>query len=341
MSEYSDLLRPLVVRQDLTAEQMAHAIGAMMDAAWTSAQSAAFLAALASKGETADEVVGAAHAMRARGLRVTHSLDVVVDTCGTGGDGAHTINVSTAAAFVAAGCGLHVAKHGNRAASSRCGSADVLEASGFSLELSPETARAQLEGDRFTFLFAPNYHPAARAVAAVRRELGIRTIFNLLGPLSNPARATHQVVGVANGSHLELAGFALALLGGQAGAVVHARSGIDEVAGDGPTDVFEFGPAGTRRWTLDPADYGVGAPAETLRGGTPLENAAALRSILEGESSPRADVVALNAALLLCVAGRAPDLREGLALARESLAGGAALAIFDRIRHPAEMELNG
>ncbi|MDQ2857378.1 MAG: anthranilate phosphoribosyltransferase [Candidatus Eremiobacteraeota bacterium] len=338
MNEYPALLRTLLAGRDLEAEQMAYAIGAMMDAAWSAVQAAAFLAALATKGESWSEVLGAAQAMRARSLHVEHDLDVVVDTCGTGGDGAQTINVSTAAGFVIAGCGLYVAKHGNRAASSSCGSADVLEAAGVRIDGSPEEARRQLESDRFAFLFAPNYHPAMKEIAPVRRELGVRTVFNILGPLANPARATHQVIGVASPRHLELVGRALESLGARGGAVVHAQSGIDEVAGDAPTQVYEFGRRGTRRWLLDPADVGIFAPPEALAGGAPVRNAAALVAILEGESSARADVVALNAALLLVVAERAEDLAEGLALSRASLRSGAALAVFERARRPSELE---
>ncbi len=338
MNEYRSLLRALVARRDLDAESAAHAIGAMMDGTWSSVQAGAFLAALAVKGETSAEVVGAARAMRARGLRVAHDLDAVIDTCGTGGDGAHTINVSTAAAFVLAGCGLHVAKHGNRAASSACGSADVLEAAGIAIDAGPARARRQLEELRFAFLFAQHYHPAARRVAPVRRELGVRTIFNVLGPLVNPAGATHQVVGVASVEHLRLVGDALLLLGARAGAVVHARSGIDEVAGDAPTDVYQFGPHGTRAWTLDPSSVGIHAPAAALAGGDPQTNASALRAILDGERSPRADVVALNAALALVVSGRADDLPTGLSDARAALHSGAARAVYDRLRDEVPME---
>jgi len=338
VTEYRALLRALIAGQDLAAEAMAYAIGAMMDGAWTPVQSGAFLSALATKGETPGEVVGAAEAMRARSLHVEHELDLVVDTCGTGGDGAQTINVSTATGFVLAGCGLHVAKHGNRAASSACGSADVLEAAGIAIASPPEIARLQLEGERFAFLFAQQYHPAAKEIAPVRRELGVRTIFNVLGPLANPARATHQVIGVASRTHLELVGEALAALGGVAGAVVHARSGIDEIAGDVPTDVYQFGPTGVTRWTLDPASVGIAAPLSAIAGGLPAQNAAALAAILAGERSPRSDVVALNAALALVVAERAGDLAEGLALARASLYDGAARAVFDRLRQPSEVE---
>jgi anthranilate phosphoribosyltransferase len=339
MSEFTPLLRAIVRHEHLEAPQMTYAIGAMMDGTWTATQSGAFLAALATKGETSIEVVGAARAMRDRAIPVAHELALVVDTCGTGGDGANTINVSTAAAFVVAGAGVPVAKHGNRAASSACGSADVLEKLGIPIEATPEIARQNLERERFAFLFAPMYHPAARAVAPIRRELGVRSIFNILGPLANPAHATHQVVGVASLAHLELVGDALASLGGRGGAVVHARSGIDEVAGDVPTDVFQFDASGTRRWVLDPADHAIAASPEALAGGTTAENARALRAILEGERSQRADIVALNAALVLVVAKRAADMHEGLALARKSLASGAALDVFERLRVPSRLEI--
>jgi len=338
MNESRALLRALIAGHDLDDEQMAFAIGAIMDGAWSQVQAGAFLAALATKGEKPAEVVGAAEAMRARALHVEHELPLVVDTCGTGGDGAQTINISTAVAFVLAARGIAVGKHGNRAASSRCGSADVLEACGIRIDAPPEVARIALEHDRFAFLFAQLYHPAMREVAPVRRDLGVRTIFNLLGPLANPARATHQVIGVADEAHLELVGQALARLGAQAGAVVHATNGIDEIAGDVPTHVYQFTPQGARRWLLDPSDFAIFAPAASIAGGDPATNAAALRAILAGERSPRADVVALNAALGLVVAERASSLAEGLALARETLWNGAALAVFTSIRRPTEVE---
>ncbi len=338
MNEYRSLLRALIARRDLEPPEMVYAIGAMMDGAWTPAQSAGFLTALACKGETAAEAVGAAQAMRARAVHVEHCLELVVDTCGTGGDGAQTINVSTIAGFVLAGCGLHVAKHGNRAASSACGSADVLEAAGVPIDASPKSACKHLEDDRFAFLFAQQYHPAAKEIAPTRRELGVRTIFNVLGPLCNPARATHQVIGVASRPHLQLVGEALASLGAAAGAVVHAENGIDEVTGDVPTHVYQFGPRGVRRWVIEPSLLGVHAPPGAIAGGSPAQNALALGSILAGERSPRADVIALNAALLLVVAERAGDLREGLELARASLRGGAARDVFDRLRRRTERE---
>ncbi|MGH7755593.1 MAG: anthranilate phosphoribosyltransferase [Vulcanimicrobiaceae bacterium] len=336
MSEFAPLLRAVAGGESLSAETMRAAIGALMDESWSAAQAGAFLAALATKGETADELVGAAAAMRERSLHVDHALPVVVDTCGTGGDGAGTINISTAVGFVVASCGIPVAKHGGRAASSKCGSADVLEALGVPIDDGPEAARRNLERNGFTFMFAPSYHPAMKVVAPIRRELGIRTLFNLLGPISNPARATHQVIGVATDAHVELIGEALRGLGAQAGAVVHAVSGLDEVAGDGPTQVFQFGRTGVRRYRIDPAEFGIHAPNAEIAGGDAATNAAALRAILAGERSPRADLVALNAGLALVVAEQAETLSEGLATARRQLAEGAALAVFERACRPRE-----
>ena len=332
MSPYAGVLRSLLAGEALEREAMALAVGAIMDAEWNDVQAGAFLAALAAKGETIPEVVGAASAMRERSLHVEHTLPLVVDLCGTGGDNAGTINVSTCAAFVVAGAGVPVAKHGNRAASSRCGSADVLEALGIAIDEPPTEAAERLEHDHFAFLFAQRYHPAMRVVAPIRRDLGVRTVFNVLGPLTNPARATHQIIGVAREAHVELVGESLRALGAQAGAVFHASNGIDEVAGDVPTTVFQFGSGGVKRFVLDPGRLGVNAPLASLAGGDAAENAAALESILSGERSPRADVVALNAGLALVVAERAGDLTEGLEIARESIASGAARTVFEAVR---------
>jgi anthranilate phosphoribosyltransferase len=332
MSEFPALLRRLIRGESLSADEAGSAIGAIMDGAWTPAQAGALLAAIAAKGESAEEIVGAARAMRERSLHVEHELPCVVDVCGTGGDGARTINISTCVAFIVAGCGVPVAKHGNRAASSLSGGADVLEALGVAIDLPPVAARRALERGGVAFLFAPRYHPAMRAVAPIRRELGIRTLFNVLGPLTNPARATHQVIGVARDAHLELVGEALCALGGAAGAVVHATNGIDEIAGDAPTRIFQFAGDEVRRFTLDPADYGVHASLAAIRGGDARENGTALLAILDGERSPRADVVSLNAALALVVAGRAGEMREGLELARSAVARGDAKSAFLSLR---------
>ncbi len=338
MNDYPAMLRAVLNGSDLSAADAARAIGAIMDETLSAVRSAALLAALAAKGETVDEVVGAAQAMRERSVRVVHDLPLVIDVCGTGGDGAQTLNISTAAALVVAGAGVPVAKHGNRAASSACGSADVLEALGVRLERSASASARLLRTANITFLFAQHHHPAMRAVGPIRRELGVRTIFNVLGPLTNPAFATRQVVGVAADRHVDLLAAALRGLGADAGAVVHAHSGLDEIAGDGPTRIAQFDRDGMRRWTLVPGDYGISASRADLRGGDAAANAQALLAILDGERSPRADVVALNAALALVIAGEAVDIADGLARARAAVERGAARAALEALRAAREME---
>lgn len=338
MNDFPQMLRAVLSGVDLGSDDTARAIGAIMDETLSPVRSAALLAALAAKGETVDEIVGAATAMRDRSIRVVHDVPLVIDVCGTGGDGARTLNLSTAASLVIAGAGVAVAKHGNRAASSVCGSADVLEALGVTLERSAAASANLLRTANIAFLFAQFHHPAMRAVGPVRRELGVRTIFNLLGPLTNPAGATHQLVGVAAAAHSELLAAALRGLGTVAGAVVHAENGLDEIAGDAPTHVVQFDRHTVRRWTLIPGEYGIAASLADLRGGDVATNARALLAILDGERSPRADVVCLNAALALVVAGKAGDLHDGLDRARRSIAGGAARAALDALRGAHEME---
>jgi len=329
---YPALLRGVLAGHDLTADEMAATIGAIMDETLSPVRASALLAALAAKGETVDEVVGAARAMRERSVRVEHGLPRVIDVVGTGGDGAHTINISTGAALVVAGCDVAVAKHGNRAASSACGSADVLEALGVAIDRSPEASARVLREHNVAFLFAQRHHPAMRAVAPIRRELGVRTVFNVLGPLTNPAGAARAVVGVARPEHVELVAGALRMLGMEAAAVIHAEDGLDEVSGEAPTDVLQFDERGTHRWSLDPAAFGVRASRADVAGGDPATNAAALLAILDGERSPRADVVALNAALALVVAGDAVDVEDGIVRARTSIARGRARAALDALR---------
>jgi anthranilate phosphoribosyltransferase len=326
------LLRRLIAGADLSQDDAAGFVGAVMDGEYSPAQSAGLLVALAAKGESVDEITGAARAMRDRSLPVDHDLPMVVDVVGTGGDGANTINVSTMAALVVAACGIPVAKHGNRAASSACGSADVLEAAGFPIELAPERAAAMLRHAGFTFLFAPRYHPAMRNVGPVRRELGVRTLFNVLGPLTNPARATHQLVGVARPDLLETLGRVLQSLGVRGGAVVHAANGLDEIAGDAPTRIFSFGEAGARSWTLDPADFGMSVPLEAIVAASVDASLEAFLQILGGEPSPAAKVVALNAAVALHVTGVHDRLAEAFERARGVLASGAALHVLDRAK---------
>ncbi|MDQ2992435.1 MAG: anthranilate phosphoribosyltransferase, partial [Candidatus Eremiobacteraeota bacterium] len=264
--EFKGVLRRLLAGQNLSQDESAGLIGDIMDGAITPVQAAGLLTALAAKGESVDEITGAARAMRERSLHVEHDFATVADIVGTGGDGADTINISTAAALVVAATGVPVAKHGNRAASSACGSADVLEANGLELDLTPERAAQTLARSGFTFMFAARYHPAMRNVAPVRRELGVRTIFNVLGPLTNPARATHQVIGVARPELLEPVAAVMRELGTQAAAIVHGPGGIDEVGGDGVTQVVSFDGNGTRRWTLDPGEFGVHASREAIGG---------------------------------------------------------------------------
>jgi len=330
----SGFLRRVMRGEDLTADEMTLAIGRLMDAEEPPARVAGLLVALAMKGETPDEIVGAARAMRERALRVEHGLPLVLDVVGTGGDGAHTINISTAAAMVVAGAGVPVAKHGNRAASSRCGSADVLEALGVDLSLDPDEAARRLRADRMVFLFAQRFHPAMKNAAPVRRDLGVPTIFNILGPLTNPAGVQRLMLGVAQERLVTLVAEALAGLGCERGAVVHSLDGVDELSGAAPAIVAAIGGGGIEYRRLDPAEYGIRAELGDLRGGDATENARALESILRGERSPRADVVALNAGLALEVAGAAQDLREGLEVARRSIAQGAALAVLEAMRAP-------
>ncbi|MGC2192794.1 MAG: anthranilate phosphoribosyltransferase [Candidatus Dormiibacterota bacterium] len=332
MEDFPQLLRRLLQGETMSAAESAATVGAIIDQTITTAQAAGLLIALAARGETIEEVVGAATAMRQRAVRLEHRLPLVVDIVGTGGDGTRSLNISTAAALVVAGAGIPVAKHGNRAASSACGSADVLEALGVPLDRQPAAASELLSAHRITFLFAPLYHPAMKAAAGLRQQLGVRTIFNLLGPLCNPAGANRQLVGVFGESQVDLVAEALQGLGAGEGAVVHSASGMDEVAGDGPTTVAQFTKEGTRRWTLHPDNYGVKASLDDLRGGDAQTNAELILAILGGESSPRADVVALNASLALVVAGAAGDLEEGLVLARASVGSGAAMAALEALR---------
>ena len=332
MAAFAPLLRRLLAGEHLSRDEAAAFVGDVMDASLTPVQAAGMLVALAGKGETVEEITGAARAMRERSLHVDHDLPMVVDVVGTGGDGANTINISTMAALVVASAGLPVAKHGNRAASSACGSADVLEAAGLPIEIAPDIARRMLTGAGFTFMFAPRYHPAMRNVGPVRRELGVRTIFNVLGPLTNPARATHAVVGVARDDLVETIGGVLRALGVKRGAVVHGTNGLDEVAGDAPTRVYSFDETGAHSWTLDPQEYGVRTPLDAIVGGSVEACRDAFFSVLGGERTPASNVVALNAAVALQAAGAHQRLGDAYERATEILASGAALRTFERAK---------
>ena len=304
-----------------------------MRGAATSAQIGGFLVALRLKGETADEIAGCAEAMREHVVPVRPERDDLVDTAGTGGDGASTINISTAAAIVAAAAGAGVAKHGNRAVSSESGSADVLEALGFSLEQPPERIARSIDELGFGFMFAPLHHPAMAHAAPVRKELAARTVFNVLGPLTNPAGARAQVIGVYSAALVRSLADVLSQLGARRAFVVHGAYGIDELSPAGPNLVCEVDEGVVRERELEPrSELGVARcdPAE-LRGGSPQQNAQAIRDVFAGADGGRRDAILLNAAGAIAAAGHAADLREGLELAREALDSGAAGERLDEL----------
>jgi anthranilate phosphoribosyltransferase len=310
---------------DLTREDARGAMDTIMSGEATPAQIGGFLVALRLKGETADEIAGCAEAMRAHVLPVRPRRDDLVDTAGTGGDGGRTFNISTAAALVAAAAGSGVAKHGNRAVSSASGSADVLEALGFTLELPPERIAQSIDELGFGFLFAPTHHPAMKHAAPVRKELAARTVFNVLGPLTNPAGARAQVVGVYSPDLVRTLADVLAALGARRAFVVHGAAGIDELSPAGPNLVCEVVDGGVREREIDPLELGVPRCApEELRGGSPEENAQAIRDVFAGVNGGRRDAILLNAAGAIAAGGHAEDLREGLDLARAAVDSGAA-----------------
>ena len=325
-------LSGLLDGHDLTREEARGVMGEVMAGEATPAQIAGFLVALRAKGETADEIAGCAEAMREHALVVRPTRDDLVDTAGTGGDGARTFNISTAAALVAATAGAAVAKHGNRAVSSACGSADVLEALGFELELPPGRIARSIDELGFGFLFAPSHHPAMRHAASVRRELATRTVFNVLGPLTNPAGARSQIVGVYEPGLVRTIAEVLARLGARRAFVVHGAGGVDELSPVGPNLVCEVVGGRVRERTVDPLDLGVARCArEDLRGGTPEENAAAIRDVFAGANGGRRSAILLNAAGAIAAGGLARDLAEGLAHAREALESGAAAKRLEQL----------
>jgi anthranilate phosphoribosyltransferase len=315
----------LLDSHDLTRAEAHDAMSSIMSGEATEAQIAGFLVALRAKGETTDEIVGCAEAMRSHVLPVRPKREDLVDTAGTGGDGMRTLNISTAAALVAAAAGAGVAKHGNRAVSSASGSADVLEALGFNLDLEPDVVARSIDELGFGFLFAPNHHPAMRRAAPVRRELATRTVFNVLGPLTNPAGARAQVVGVYSPALVRTVAEVLAQLGAKRAFVVHGAGGIDELSPVGPTAVCEVVGGEVHARTINPEDLGIArCSIKELRGGTPAENAEAVRRVFAGEQGGRRDAILLNAAGAIAAGGHAEDLREGLEQAREAVDSGAA-----------------
>ena len=321
-----EALGALLDGRDLSREQARRAMDAIMAGEATPGQIGGLLVALRIKGETPEEITGFAEAIRDHVLAVRPQRDDLVDTCGTGGDGQATINVSTAAALVAAAAGAAVAKHGNRAVSSASGSADVLEALGFSLEAPPERIARSIDELGFGFLFAPTHHPGFRHAAPVRRELATRTVFNVLGPLTNPAGARAQIVGVYDPELVPTIAEVLAQLGARRAFVVHGAFGVDELSPAGPNLVCEVVDGGVRRREIDPLDLGVPrCEPNELRGGSPQENAAVIRAVFSGrERGAKRDAILLNAAGAIAAGGHADDLRDGLEVAREALDSGAA-----------------
>jgi len=326
------VLAQLLRGEDLTVRDAEAVMQRIMSGEATDAQIAGLLVALCLKGETVEEITGFARAMRDHAIPVPTKASPLVDVCGTGGDGRGTFNISTTVSFVVAGAGLAVAKHGNRSVSSRCGSADVLEQLGVHLDLPPEAVGRCIDEVGIGFLYAPRLHPAMKHALGPRRELGIRTVFNLLGPLTNPARAQIQLLGVCDGLLTEPLAEVLRTLGCRSAFVVHGGGGMDELSTLGPNRVARLDHGRVESFLLDPASFDLPlATLSDLEGGDAEKNATILRTILNGERGPRRDTVLLNAACVLVAAGRAPDVREGMAAAAESIDSGAACDRLDAL----------
>ena len=322
----------LVSGKHLSSDEAEAVMNEIMSGEATPAQIGAFLTALRVKGETVEEITGCVRAMRKHALPVRARAPLLVDVVGTGGDGAHTFNISTTTAFVVAGAGLHVAKHGNRAVSSKAGAADVLMALGVNINLTPEQAAACIDSVGITFLFAPNMHPAMKHAIGPRRELGIRTVFNILGPMTNPAGANVLLVGVYAPELTNIMASVLQAVGSKAAFVVHGAGGLDELNTLGPNKVSELRGGAIRHYALDPGELGLArVTLDALRGGTPEENAVITRNILGGERGPQREVVLLNAAATFVAAGLAPDLQQGLEAAAVSIDSGRANEKLERL----------
>jgi anthranilate phosphoribosyltransferase len=317
--------------KSLSSQEATAVMTELMDGQATPAQFGSFVTALRLKGETVDEIIAFAEVMRSKAQPLGLNA-AVVDTCGTGGDGRGTFNVSTAAAIVVAGAGQLVAKHGNRAASSKCGSADVLAELGVKVDLSADQVSRCVDEVGIAFMFAPVFHPSMKFATAPRREIAIRTVFNILGPLTNPAHPQFQVLGVSDPRLLENMARALSRLGATHALVVHGRDGLDELSISGGTEVCELRDGWTTRYEIVPEDVGLSAaPIEAVLGGDATENAKILLSVLEGEVGPRRDIVLFNAGAALYAANRAKDVREGIGMAAESIDSGAARSVLTRL----------
>jgi anthranilate phosphoribosyltransferase len=327
-----DALAKLADRTDLSAQEAETVMMEIMDGAATSAQMAAYLMGLRQKGETVAEVVGSVSAMRSRATRIRVGSPIVVDTCGTGGDGADTFNISTTAAFVVAGAGITVAKHGNRSVSSRSGSADVLSMLGVKIDIEPSRVADCIDEVGIGFLFAPLYHGAMKQCAGVRQEMGIRTILNVLGPLANPAGATHQVLGVYDAKWTDILGRVLLELGSQHCFVIHGLDGLDEITLSDRTRVSEGKSGVVSSYFIAPEEFEVRRTArKEFVGGSPEDNARITKEILQGRKGPRRDIVCLNAAPAMVVGQKAKTLRDGFRLAQQAIDSGAAAEKLDRL----------
>ena len=329
---FAALLEKLQRRQDLTVEESAAAMEEIMEGRAQSAQIAGLLIGLAMKGERPSEVVGLARTMRSRATRLSRQFSDVFDTCGTGGDRAHTFNVSTVSALIVAACGVRVAKHGNRSVSSRCGSADLFEALGVNISATPAVVERCLEEAGIAFFFAPTFHPSMRHAGPTRKDLGVRTAFNLLGPLTNPAGAERQLVGVPRPELTELVARSLGMLGSTRAWVVHGADGLDEISTTGYTKVSEYRDGAVNTFYIHPADVGLPKAApEALRGADATENARIARDVLNGTAGAPRDIVVLNAGASLLIAGAVPDLATGISRAAAALESGAAAATLEQL----------
>jgi anthranilate phosphoribosyltransferase len=327
-----DAISKLADRIGLSEKEAEEVMGEIMDGKATSAQIAGYLMGLRMKGETVEEIAGSVRAMRSRAVKIRVADRRLVDTCGTGGDRAHTFNISTTAAFVVAGAGLAVAKHGNRSVSSQCGSADVLAALGVKIDLPAERVEDCVNEVGIGFLFAPLYHSAMKHCAAARQELGIRTLLNILGPMTNPAGAGFQIIGCFDGALTELLAKVLVHLGSQHCFIVHGMDGLDEVTLTDRTRVSEGKAGVVSSYFIEPKEFGLPrVPPKELRGGSPEDNARITRDILQGRKGPRRDIVCLNVAPALVATGSAKTLQEGFALAQRAIDSGAAMDKLDRL----------
>jgi anthranilate phosphoribosyltransferase len=334
---FREYLTKIIGGKNLNQSEMSEMISMIFSGEVTDSQVGAFMAALATKGETFEELAGAAQAMRRKALRIEAPGQTVVDTCGTGGDGANTFNISTTTAFVVAGCGVTVAKHGNRSVSSQCGSADLLENLGINLSTTPEIVEEAIAEIGIGFLFAPLYHGAMKYAMTARKEVGVRSIFNMLGPLTNPAGANCQLLGVYAPQLTEMFAEALKMLGSRRAFVVHGHDGLDEISVCASTRLAELSDGQIRTYDISPEQFfGEAADPQDLIGGDPALNAEITRGVLGGEKGARRNVILLNAAAALVAAGKAPDFSAGIRLAEEAIDSGAAagkleaLAAFTR-----------